>query len=55
MMLGFVAEAEPGQEIIVDMQEITEASWFCRNALPNHPPNRSIAGEIIEKYIKKDL
>jgi NAD+ diphosphatase len=50
LMIGFVAEADFTQTIQTDNKEITEAAWFTRGNLPNHPPNISIAGEIIEKF-----
>lgn len=55
MMIGFVAEADEEQKIQIDGNEIAEAGWFSRTNLPNHPPNRSIAGEIIEKFTNKEL
>ena len=50
LMIGFFAEAECSQEIRIDNKEITEAAWFTRGNLPNHPANISIAGEMIEKF-----
>jgi NAD+ diphosphatase len=50
MMIGFIAEADYNQTICVDNKEITEAAWFSRGNLPNHPPKISIAGEMIEKF-----
>jgi NAD+ diphosphatase len=55
MMIGFIAEADNKQIIKVDNQEITEASWYSRGNLPNHPTNISIAGEIIEKFEQGQL
>jgi NAD+ diphosphatase len=55
MMIGFFAEADDKQSICVDNKEITEASWFSRGNLPNHPPNLSIAGEMIEKFEKGEI
>lgn len=52
MMIGFWAEADASQPILIDKNEITEAAWFSRNDLPNHPPNLSIAGEMIELFEK---
>lgn len=51
MMIGYIAEAKEGQKIQIDNNEIVEAAWYSRNNLPSHPPNRSIAGEIIEKFV----
>jgi len=55
MMIGFISEADDTQTILIDNKEIIEAAWFSRSNLPNHPPNRSIAGELIEKFVKGDL
>lgn len=55
MMLGFIAEADDDQEIQIDDKEIVEAGWYTRNNLPNYPSDRSIAGEIIEKYKNGEL
>lgn len=55
MMIGFVAEADPSQPIVVDENEIAEAAWFTRGNLPPHSLNRSIAGEMIERFDKGEL
>lgn len=55
MMIGFTAEADGKQPIQIDNNEIVEAAWFTRNNLPNRPPNRSIAGEMIDRFIKGEL
>jgi len=55
MMIGFVAEADENQPIVIDEKEITEAAWFTRGNLPNYPLNISIAGEMIEKFEKGEL
>jgi NAD+ diphosphatase len=55
MMIGFIAEADETQPISTDNKEITEAAWFSRGNLPKHPPNISIAGEMIEKFEKGEL
>lgn len=53
LMVGFVAEADDSQSVIVDGKEITTAEWFSINNLPNHPSSAiSIAGEMIEKFEK---
>ncbi len=58
LMLGFRAEAGPGQQITVDNEEIAEARWFTRaqlaagiaagEVLP--PPPVSIAHRIIQSW-----
>ena len=55
MMIGFTAEADDTQPIRPDNVEITEADWFSRENLPNHPPKISIAGEMIDKFEKGEL
>jgi NAD+ diphosphatase len=50
MMVGFIAEADAKQPIVVDEKEITEAAWFTRGNLPEHPPKLSISGEMIGKF-----
>lgn len=55
LMIGFVAEADDTQAVIIDNKEIAEAGWFTRGSLPNHPSNISIAGEMIQKFEKGEL
>lgn len=50
MMIGYIAEADDTKPINIDKKEISDAAWFTRDNLPNHPNNLSIAGEIIEKF-----
>lgn len=50
MMIGYVAEADDHQPIVVDEAEIAEAAWFRRGELPDHPTAVSIAGEMIDKF-----
>lgn len=54
MMIGFFAEAlstgDGDPEIRVDGKEIAEAHWYTADNLPDVPPNRSIAGEMIELF-----
>ncbi len=50
MMIGFVAEADDTQPIIIDDKEIVEAAWFTRGKLPQHSSTISIAGEMIEQF-----
>lgn len=55
MMIGFIAEADDKQPIRIDENEIAEAAWFSRTNLPNYPQQRSIAGELIDKFAKGEL
>jgi NAD+ diphosphatase len=50
MMIGFIAEADDKQPVRPDGVEISEAQWFSRGNLPNHPPTLSIAGEMINQF-----
>jgi NAD+ diphosphatase len=55
MMIGFFAEADDTQFIQIDQKEITDAAWYSRGNLPNHPTTFSIAGEMIELFEKGEL
>lgn len=56
MMMGFIAEADDAQPIVVDGIEIAEAAWFERGSMPNHPPAEvGISGLLIEKFEKGEL
>ncbi len=55
MMIGFLAEADDTQPVCPDNMEITEAKWFSRGKLPNHPLKTSIAGEMIDRFEKGEL
>jgi NAD+ diphosphatase len=52
LMVGFVAEYAGG-EIAVDHDELEDARWFPRDALPHGPARHSIAGFIIENYARR--
>ena len=47
LMLGFTAEADDTQPIILDENEIKEAGWFSRDNLPAHVSGISISGDLI--------
>jgi NAD+ diphosphatase len=49
LMIAFTAEYD-GCEILVDQSEITDASWFTADTLPDIPSNDSVAGKIIRWY-----
>ena len=55
MMIAFIADGDETQTINIDKNEIADAAWFNKTNLPNYPTNRSIAGEIIEKFIRGEL
>ncbi len=50
MMIGYIADADDTQSINIDKKEISDAAWYTRDNLPNHPTTISIAGEMIEKF-----
>ena len=50
MMIGYFAEADDQQPIVVDTNELHDAQWFTRGNLPETPTNISIAGEMIELF-----
>jgi NAD+ diphosphatase len=62
-MLGFRADAPPGQQIRVDNHELAEAIWFTRPALLKGieahemtiAPAVSIARRIIESWYGAEL
>lgn len=52
LMLGFIAEADDKQPIIIDEIEIREAGWFSRDSLPPHASAISISGDLIAAFEK---
>lgn len=52
LMLGFHAEYDSG-EISIDDNEILEARWFDVENLPRTPPLGTIAGRLIQAYVKE--
>ena len=63
LMLGFRAQAEDGQQITVDTEEIAEADWYSREELRaaigsgqiRLPPPVSIAHRIIQSWYGAEL
>lgn len=55
MMIGFIAEADKNQPLVLDQNELGDAAWFSRDNLPNHSLSLSIAGEMIEQFEKCSL
>jgi len=55
MMVGFTAEADDTQPLVVDKSELAKADWFTRGNLPDHALPISIAGEMIELFEKGKL
>ncbi|MEI6138604.1 MAG: NAD(+) diphosphatase [Mariniphaga sp.] len=52
LMLGFTAEADDTQPIVIDEKEIREAGWFERGNLPPHASEVSISGNLIAAFEK---
>lgn len=52
LMLGFRAEHVAG-EIAVDGQEIAEAGWFARDALPDIPRAGTVARALIDGWLRE--
>jgi NADH pyrophosphatase NudC (nudix superfamily) len=51
-MLGFTAEADDAQQIVIEEAEIKEAGWFERGNLPLHSSGVSISGVLIDAFEK---
>ena len=52
LMLGYLAEYRAG-DIQVDGVEIVEAGWFSADDLPQVPPSQTIAGLLIQTFLKR--
>lgn len=52
LMLGFHAEYDSGEFVFQD-EEIAEARWFHYRELPNRPTGVSIAGRLIDAYLRR--
>jgi NAD+ diphosphatase len=55
LMMGFTAEADDTQPIVIDENEIKEAGWFSRNNLPPHASAVSISGNLIAAFERGDF
>ncbi len=51
LMIGFTAEYAGGS-ISIDTTEILEAGWFTKDNLPLIPGKQSLAGELIDWFVK---
>ena len=51
LMIGYTAQYGAG-EIAVDHVEIMDAGWFRKDNLPQVPPTISIAGQLIDWFVK---
>jgi len=52
LMIGYFAEADDTQPLIINEDEIETAAWFKRGSLPEHASNISISGDLIEAFDK---
>ncbi len=52
LMVGFTAEYESG-EIDYEQDELEDAGWFTAETMPVRPSPRSIAGRLIDDFVKK--
>jgi NAD+ diphosphatase len=52
LMIGFVA-SYAGGEIAIDREELEDARWFSRDALPDGPSRHSIARFILDTYARR--
>jgi len=52
LMVSFICEYDSG-EIKVDDVEITDASWYSSDELPNIPPKGTIARKLIDWFVSE--
>jgi NAD+ diphosphatase len=52
VMVGFLAEYKSG-EIVMDAEELADARWFDRDAMPLTPPATAISGQILDIWLKR--
>ncbi|MGA7936486.1 MAG: NAD(+) diphosphatase [Kovacikia sp.] len=50
LMIGFTA-TYAGGEIVIEPEELSEAAWFNKHALPPIPPKLSIARKLIDWFV----
>ena len=50
LLMGFFAELDGDDTIRVQEDELAEAGWFMRNAIPEDHSNISLTGEMIEQF-----
>ncbi len=53
LMIGFTAEYDSG-ELVIDQEEILEASWFSPDNLPLIPSKYTIARELIDWFVENN-
>jgi NAD+ diphosphatase len=52
LMLGFTAEADENQQLVLEKDEIEEARWFDRDKLPDDLISATISGELLDAFGK---
>nr|NJM02369.1 NUDIX domain-containing protein [Desulfobacula sp.] len=51
LMIGFTAEYDGGA-LSIDRTELLEARWFTKDTLPLVPGKQSLAGELIDWFVR---
>ena len=50
LLMGFYAELDGSDQIRLQEDELAEAGWFLRDAIPEDHSNISLTGEMIEQF-----
>lgn len=50
LLMGFYADLDGSDEVTLERNELAEASWFNRDALPQDHSRISLTGEMIERF-----
>ena len=50
MLLGFFCEADGSTNISLDEEELSEAVWVERNAMPDRSADTSLTSEMMEQF-----
>lgn len=50
LLMGFVCELDGSSAITLQQDELSEAQWFSRDALPQDHSHISLTGEMIEQF-----
>jgi NAD+ diphosphatase len=53
VMVGFLAEYKSG-DIVMDAEELADARWFDRSAMPQTPPPTAISGQILSIWLRNE-
>lgn len=53
VMVGFLAQYKSG-DIHMDAEELADAKWFERSAMPAIPPSTAISGQILDIWLHGD-